>query len=276
MRGILSYVDQEPRISLRDFCYTHNAPVPRGPPPWTGEVDGVVMAGAYDPRIVAWVQSAGVPTVNAGGDLMSTPIVCVSSDPQSLARTAIDHLYGVGYRSFLYVGVAKTGGSLRHRDAIAAELQRRGCTLHAVDAVLDRTGHIKIGPHVARRITRLKKPLAILALNDVFAVPMVPLVRRMGFGIPEEVGILGMGDTALARISSPPISTIRTAVESVGCEAVRLVHRMIDGRKIAGKHFQVQGEQLIVPRFDGSQTPLGRRRHRAGARTDPPESLRGD
>jgi LacI family transcriptional regulator len=246
LRGVLDYADQHPAISLADFCFTEDTPVPRGAPPWTGKVDGVVMSAAYDPRMVSWVKNGGVPTVNAGSDLMDTSIVSVFSSPESLARRSVEHLHGIGYRNFLYMGVPKSGGSRRRRNAISEELKERGCKLHGVDVAREDLEGKRIDRRVASALTRIEKPLAIVALNDTYAVLIASLVQQLGFRIPDAVGILGVGDTAMARISSPPISTIRTAQERTGDEAARLVHRMIEGRRLASKNVAVPGEELIV------------------------------
>ena len=259
LRGVLDYVDQHPSISLADFCFTEDTPVPPGAPPWTGKVDGMVMAVAYDRRMVGWVKNGGVPTVNASSDFMDTPIVSVFSSPESLAHKAVEHLHEIGYRSYLYVGVPKSDGSRRRRDAISAELKRYDCKLHSVDIVWEDLIGKPVDRRVVSALTRIKKPLAIVAYSDRFAVTIASLAQQMGFRIPEEVGILGVGDTAMARISSPPISTIRTAQERIGDEAARLVHRMIEGRHLASKNVAVPGEELIVPRVDGAQVPLERR-----------------
>jgi hypothetical protein len=97
LRGILDYADQHPAVTLADFCFTQDTPVPPGVPPWTGKVDGVVMGVSYDRRNMTWIECGRVPTVNTGSDLMDTKIPSVFADPKSLAQTAVEHLHGIGY-----------------------------------------------------------------------------------------------------------------------------------------------------------------------------------
>ena len=104
LRGVLDYANEHPAISLADFCFKEDSPVPPGDPPWKEKVDGMVVGVSYDRRILSWIKHGGVPTVNAGSDLMDTPIVSVFSSPESLARRAVEHLHGIGYRNFVYVG----------------------------------------------------------------------------------------------------------------------------------------------------------------------------
>ncbi len=246
LRGVLDYVDQFPTITLADFCFNRDEPVPPGAPPWAGKVDGVVMGAGYDPRMEAWVKRGGAPAANAGSDLMDTSIVSTFADPVSLASTAVEHLHGIGYRNFLYLGIPKADGSRRRCVALTEQLKPRGCKLHSVEIALERLVGERIDRRVASLLKRLEKPLAIVTVNDSFATPISAIAQELGFRIPEDVGILGVGDSAAARISSPPISTIRTPQERIAYEATRLVHRMIEGRRLASKNLSVPGEELIV------------------------------
>ena len=49
LRGILDYADEHPTVTLADFCFTQDTPVPPGIPLWTGKVDGVVMGVSRSP-----------------------------------------------------------------------------------------------------------------------------------------------------------------------------------------------------------------------------------
>jgi DNA-binding LacI/PurR family transcriptional regulator len=104
-----------------------------GKPPWTGQVDGVITSAARVPKIVPWMQSGGVPVVNANADLEGTRIVSVYTDVRSIARLATEHFCEVGLRNFAYVGYRKSDGSHTRRDAFAGALAERGFSLKSYE-----------------------------------------------------------------------------------------------------------------------------------------------
>jgi len=254
LRGVLRYVEEHPNIRLMDFCFSKEEPsIPKDAPPWTGQVQGVVLEVGFDPGIVQWIQRGGVPAANAAGDLMDSPIVSVYPDVKSLVRTGIEHLIGLGFRDFAYIGFANAHSSRHRRKAFVSELKKWKCEQHVVEVRrrfwLEEIEPFEISrfdPSIVKLVQTATKPLAIFALNDFIAIRLCRLALELGFRVPQDVGVLGVGDTVLTRISSPPISTIQTPVESIGYEAARLVHRMIEGRRLARKNLPVFGEKLIA------------------------------
>lgn len=253
-QGILNYTAAHPEISLEDFCFFEDTEGFSTPvPPWTGRVDGAVMGLAREPGILEWIRGGKVPTVNVLGNLMDSSVVSVYADIEGIARIAVEHLFGAGYRSFLYVGWAQADNSHHYRHVLENQLQSRGCNLLAIEcttvelrATEDSLSEPKVDKRIIGLIKKATKPLAIVAINDKVAVGVCRFARKLGLTVPDEVAILGNGDTSVARIASPPITTIRCDFERIGYEAVRLVHRMIQGNRPATKNISVPGVELIA------------------------------
>jgi LacI family transcriptional regulator len=265
LQGVLNYRVAHPKISVEDFCFFKDTPGFSTPvPPWTGRVDGAISGLAREEGVEEWIASAGVPSVNVCGNLMDSTIVSVVGDIDRTARTVVDHLFNAGYRTFLYVGCSQADDSRRYQAALAKLLKLKSCSLFEMECPTpffwkstDSTGDPKWDAQIMEVIKKAPKPLAIVGRNDPTAAGVCRIVRQLGFGIPEDVGIIGTGDTDAARIASPPITTIRCDFERMGYEAARLVHRMIQGNRPADKNISVPGEELIV-----RQSTLGNQRQR--------------
>lgn|GEM_PF-7037534 len=71
------------------------------------------------------------------------------------------------------------------------------------------------------------KPLGVLGLNDDFARCVCVACQALGLAIPDEVAVLGVDDTSVARLNVPPLSSIRPPGERVGYEAMKLLDRIM-------------------------------------------------
>ncbi len=282
LRGILRYAAEHPEIRLLDFCFFRDEDdleAPRRPPPWIGQTDGVVLQLSKSPGVVEYIQSGGVPAVNAFADLSNTPIASVYTDGRSLAHVAIEHLCAVGFRSIACVAHNK---KCHRRKAYREDLKKRGRKLlAAVDDIqlfhhwADESFDINaVRPSLAKLIESAKKPLGIVTINDFIAIVVCRVVKSLGLRIPDDVGVLGVGDMSIAEINSPPLSTMRVPSDSIGYEAVRRVHQMIEGRGLTEKNFTVAGVKLVARSSTVGEQRATQRRHQDRVGSDSSPRLR--
>src|SRR4051794_30974396 len=97
--GVLRYCTERGGFHVRDFRMREMIEdMDRRPPPWTGRVDGVVVAMGVgdwpDRHIGDWVIGGGVPAVAMGHDWFDPRVPNVYIDPASVAEQAAEHLLG--------------------------------------------------------------------------------------------------------------------------------------------------------------------------------------
>jgi LacI family transcriptional regulator len=69
------------------------------------------------------------------------------------------------------------------------------------------------------------RPTAVFAGNDEMAVGVYQAARRAGFGVPEDLSIVGFDDTPMASRIWPPLTTVRLPIRDMGkAAAALLVH----------------------------------------------------
>jgi len=254
LQGILTFGAAHPEIALEDCCFFNEKPgFETRAPRWTGKADGAVIGIAREPGVVEWIRRGRVPTVNVGGALMDSPLASVVADIDRMAQLVVEHLSGAGYHNFLYVGRTQADCSRHYREALADRLERQGCDLPFVECPVicfrdsrDSLSNPAVDRRIIGAIKRARKPLGVVAISDQIAAGVCRFARNLGLSIPQEVAVVGYGDTNVARIASPPITTIRPDYERIGYEAARLVHRMIQGKRPASKIVIVTGEELIA------------------------------
>jgi LacI family transcriptional regulator len=261
IEGVLRYTTENPDLRLADFCYPGDDPDLSSPPPWNGKVDGVVICVRRLSGIVSWLRRGGVPMVALGADLRRD-LISVYSNPRSVARLSVAHYLELGYRNFAYVGYRHADGSRERSQALRATLAKRGLTLSSYETDVPLSGSygdlasLNSGePGLCDMIRSAEKPLAIVAINDRFAAAVCQIVKELDLSIPDDVAVMGVQDFEIARIASPPISSIRPATEQTGYEAARLLHRLICGQLPPRRVLLVGGMQLME-----RESTIGKRR----------------
>ena len=208
-----------------------------------------------------WLRSGRVPVVALGSDLRKD-VYSVYTQAASLARLAVEHLLGCGLKHFAYVGLRNVEGSPARCRHLARELAKHGLSLESYDTEQFLSGTYKdfstldgVEPGLVRLIQAAEKPLAIVAINDRSAVTVCRVAQELGFSIPHEVAVLGVGDVEAARVAHPPISSIRPALEQTGYQAARLLHQLLRGERPKRRAVQVPAVELVE-----RESTIGRRR----------------
>ena len=82
-----------------------------------------------------------------------------------------------------------------------------------------------------RELLALKKrPTAVVATNDVFAVGAMMACREAGVRIPEDISITGVDNTDLGATQTPALTSIRTPIVEIGRAAAEQVIARLEGR----------------------------------------------
>ena len=173
---------------------------------------------------VPWLKRGGVPVVNTAADLRKElSIYSVSSDNDSLAALAAEHFLQLRRKQVAFVGYRHSDGSRDRGQTLPGKLAEYGLSLRIYETESRFTGTFKdfasladVDPKLVGFLQKAKKPLALWALNDRFAAALCRIVQELGLAIPDDVAMLGVGDFDIARLSTPPLSSVRTNVERIG------------------------------------------------------------
>lgn len=246
-----------------------------------GDVGVVISVRRGQDRTAAWARdliSAGRRALIAvTSELTSAQLAALSRarlplvliDPLNLPRArvtsigstnfagglaATQHLLSLGHRRIAYVG----------GPAVAACNQAR---LHGYRAAMEaeavpvlpgyvQGGHFRYHDGViagAALLDLAHAPTAIFAGCDEMALGVMEAARARGLRIPEDLSIVGFDDTQLARMASPPLTTVRQPLREMGGVAVRTALRLAAGEKIDSHHVELATELIVR----GSTAPAG-------------------
>ncbi|WFE28874.1 LacI family DNA-binding transcriptional regulator [Solwaraspora sp. WMMD791] len=72
----------------------------------------------------------------------------------------------------------------------------------------------------------------VFAASDVVAAGAIQTLREAGRTVPTDVGVVGFDDSAWARRTNPPLSTVHQPAKEIGARAADLVLRQISGAPV--------------------------------------------
>lgn len=266
LSGVVEYVNTQPSLSLRDLRYMTNPQTPdqleRGKPPWTGLVDGVITSEGVErdaKETADWMLRGNVPVVNLGADVVDPRIPIVHTSFDSVGQLAANHFLDMGIRHFAVIGFVLSHASQLRRDAFIRTLAGHGQTAAAhdlsthVEGINDDATILHREAGLIKLLQTIQKPVGILTVNDGVARALCQLVTDLGLRVPEDVAVLGVGNSDICSSSSISLSSVRTPGELIGYTAARTLHQILQGTRPPAHAQQIPAIEVIA-----RQSTLGR------------------
>jgi LacI family transcriptional regulator len=162
------------------------------------------------------------------------------------ARSAVEHLLGLGHRRIAFIaGTKRTGQSEQRQRGYADALAAAGIAVDpalVVDGAFNQPG----GFAAAERLLSLPEPpTAIFAANDEMAFGAIDAAASRGLKVPDDVSIVGFDDIPTSSHVFPRLTTIRQPYEALAECAVREVVAMIEGRAPAAARIAFATELVV-------------------------------
>lgn len=195
------------------------------------QVDGIVLITTiFTPEHKRAMKALRVPVVVLGQRLEG--YCCVYQDD-----------YGAGYRAaqLLLADAKKVGciGVAENERAIGAE--RKNGFLDAMkkngkkwdESRYVESGFSAEGGYQAARelLTRQPDLDAVFIATDTVALGAMAWMKESGRRIPEDVALVGIGDTLSAQFVTPSLSSIHFYYKASGQEAAKMLLELMDGKK---------------------------------------------
>lgn len=193
-----------------------------------GVIDGFVFFAAKVPRSLR--EPGGRPIVIVEYEQSRMPFVRLDSEGGTVA--AMEHLHALGHRRIGHFRSSAGGQTFDRRHAAwAAQLRAHGedpAEQVTGFSAFDATSSLAAAKELLRRPDR---PTAFLCDDDLLAAGMVAAANELGIDVPGEVAVVGFDDLDLARLTSPPLTTVRFDPEALGAAAFELLHARLQGKR---------------------------------------------
>jgi LacI family transcriptional regulator, repressor for deo operon, udp, cdd, tsx, nupC, and nupG len=181
----------------------------------------------------------GEPVRAVAIETFSRDMPVVRTDAAGGTRAAVGHLQELGHRRIGHLASEVEADTFRLRlDAFretVGDTDLRALSAFTIDA----------SRSAARTLLdRDDRPTAIVADDDVLAAGAVLAARDAGLRVPDDVSIVGFDDLELAKLLSPPLTTVAVDAEGLGAAAFEALHETLTGGTPA--HERVMPVELVV------------------------------
>ena len=174
-------------------------------------------------------------------ELPSVHAPSVDVDNRAGARTAVEHLLGLGHRRIGCITnapLAYTAAADRlagYRDALAT------AGIDADPALVVEGSFDAASGHAAatRLLDRAADVTALFVASDIVAFGAMRAIREAGRRVPADMSVVGFDDIPLAQHFDPPLTTIRIPARALGAAAGRALVERLAGRAVT--------ERMLLP-----------------------------
>lgn len=242
MAGAIDYAQAHPEIKVVEIPYTRLGPNPVQNPPF--KFDAAVTFLALADTWVLELLDAGIDVVNTSGDWWNEVPSSVTFDGRLNRDLIFKHLLGLGRTNLAYIGEATSGSpTLIAQQAYFADLMRQA-EVEPLVYEIGRVAEIELrltqlpdekGKRLQGFLSSLPKPAAVACEDDYVARLVCEEAAKAGIRVPEDLAVVGLGDYAVSRLTSPPITTLPQPGEVIGHVAMEFAHKILEGTEKPGK-----------------------------------------
>jgi LacI family transcriptional regulator len=173
-------------------------------------VDGLILCSLeFTDAHAAAVADAMVPVAVIGNPTKGAKVDTVRANSRTGAAEAVRHLHANGRRRIALVnGPERTApGAARKLGYLDA---LRSCGLERNDELVEVADDFMIEPgrEAVERLLARTTPDAIFCANDLLALGALSALRAGGLDVPRDVALVGMDNTNLSLVTSPPLTTV--------------------------------------------------------------------
>lgn len=194
------------------------------------EVDGLILVWNHVPlSITDMLFESGIPFIVLGRRIRHPFASYIAPDNYAGARELMNHLLALGHRRIGFT--ARPAMGLTHEDRYRAycdALEEAGIAL-APELVVQTEVEPRSGYYAAARLLDLAEPpTAIFAFHDFVAIDAQQAIHDRGLRIPEDIALAGFDGLRISLVTSPPITTVRQPLETIGRESVAALLNLIN------------------------------------------------
>ena len=181
-----------------------------------------------------------LPMVLVNGSIPDIELPMIACDDHVAGELAVGHLTGLGHRRIGFIaGLHRLTPVRRQLHGFLAASNAQGVDVSG-EVVESSLPEAESGYAGAVQLLR-KGVTALVCSSDMTALGAIRAVRQRHLRVPEDVSVIGYGDSAMMGFTEPPLTTVRQPSLSMGAAAVRMLIDEIRG------HGSPKGESLFLP-----------------------------
>lgn len=194
-------------------------------------VDGAILFNRQE-TFHRQLRRRGIICVETGARNLAFDDAAVYVDDDAVGQEAFLHLTAAGFSHFAYCGPPRSNTSSACRSAsLHSEAMARGFSASEFSG--DWAASDPLFESLTKWLIKLPKPCGVLAFDDKIAERVVAACKCAEIAIPDQIGVLGVGDDELiCELLEPQLSSIRIPLRQVGYRAGELLEALAERRNV--------------------------------------------
>lgn len=190
-----------------------------------------VMSGLPNPNLSCYrrLKTAGIPVLFFHSYYPELDIPHVSMDDEQVGRLAASHLISKGHTSIGGIFKADDGQGKRRYAGFISAMRENGIEVKEDRILWIDTQEMREKLRENSRIlNRLKDCTACVCYNDELAYYLTKACQEKGISIPEQLSIVSVDNSDLARLNPVPLTSVAHPMEILGKKAAENMLRLIE------------------------------------------------
>ena len=224
-----------------------------------GLLDGAaVMVSELTDPIQQVLADFRLPLVVLDEEIEGAPHDSVLIDQQHGALAMMQHLVGAcGARRIIFVGGLETNlDTIARFQAYRQVLSTAGIPFSADDVYYLNYDYDRAYALAARHVRDWRGPgCCVFAANDEMAAGIVAAATAAGLSVPRDLAVVGFDDTRVARLTRPPLTTVRVPMADMGARAIELLCQRIADPQRPPTRISLKPQLVVRQSCGAAQTP---------------------
>lgn len=189
-------------------------------------LNGVIAVGNLSRSYIGILENLNIPVVFLDCYYSDRKMDCIGTDNYCSTYEITSYLIEQGHREIAFVGLPKATTSIQDRimgycrALIEADIEFKKEWI-----IPDRT----LKNEVVQIQLPESMPTAFVCNCDDTAYRLVDLLKTEGYGVPEDVSVVGFDNDIYAELCHPPLTTVAVDRDAITSKAVETLIQKIDG-----------------------------------------------
>jgi len=195
-------------------------------------VGGIIVVSnrLYDSKIDE-LAKLKIPTVLIPGLLENSKFPSVNVNNVDGAFQATQHLISLGHKRIAFLCGAKDSKYYIERLVGFRNAFQKNYLSVCEELIVETDFSQSSGYHAMETLLHHKlPPTGVICINDITAVGALSALKENQLSVPDDISLVGFGDTPLAEITNPLLTTVREPFTAIGHWAARLLIDLISGK----------------------------------------------
>ncbi len=195
----------------------------------------ILVVPPLDNRAIPTLKERGIPCVVLCGQVDDPEISTVDSANIKAGGEIMDTLFDLGHRRIAFIsheGELNFSYCVERREAYRLAHARR-------DLCRDPTLEVSFADETS--VTALMRrpvsarPTALFGVSDGLAIRMMTILQQAGWGVPEDVSIVGYDGIDETTMTRPPLATVQQPFMEIGARCIEILQDQIENRTPPGQ-----------------------------------------